>query len=536
MRLYWMMNSFCCDVALARPRRVSFKFSSLKMGLLLLLFMGIHLSAAYVSHNKHFRPSFTRRDASTFAETTSFEATTSEDELDDSQITTTRKRTLYNVLGGKPTETRAELKRRYVALAKICHPDARRHAEAVVETDLPDFTEIAAAWRILGDEKQRKRYDRSLQAEEFSDNVLNWMGEVAKEASPVVEKFGMVMNSFLRRTTATTLAGVQAAASQVAKQSSQIDLAENNVLETTTTTTEKVGKLPADAALAGTDKTKNAIREALKSAVDAARIAGRKMDSVELLEKSEEIEAQARKESALAAKTKQELQDIVERRLSMALHTPGSGLTAAEALIILEDFNSTIADDLSAWDRAMLRHTVDYEIHDLQKVEASFVQAQKADTEAQLSYQNCLQVNFQANKNLVMAEKDEVRARTIWEVARDRLLEAKKNVTISLRELAQAEAQARKSDWEIEVRSLALEKQAEKVRIALRQKEKLVFKQRGLDPPESDAQDNEERLKELNKLRKREQMMAQTSKRLELIASKLFERAQALRERAQELE
>ena len=82
-------------------------------------------------------------------------------------------RTLYDVLGASPKATKAELKLKYVALAKQTHPDAIKISAGTKTTknsnsrrskSSPDFTEVAAAWRVLSNEKERQRYDRQLQA------------------------------------------------------------------------------------------------------------------------------------------------------------------------------------------------------------------------------------------------------------------------------------------------------------------------------------------------------------------------------------
>ena len=437
----------------------------------------------------------------------------------------TKKKTLYEILNANPTDTRAELKKRYVALAKITHPDAQRNGAVPTsaEGEPLDFTEIAAAWRILSDEKQRKRYDRSLKAEEISDNISAWVGDLAKQAAPVVEGFGNVANNFLRKTTATTLAGVQAAASQVRSDERQPD---------PDSTSDTVGANSSSTA----SPKKTSLSDTLKSAVDAAVLAGRKVEGLELLEKSEALESRALKESDLAAQAKQELKTVVERRLEMALHTPGSGLSASDALSILEDFNKTITDDLTPWDRAMLRHTIEYEIKELKKEESAFVKAQMADTSAQSSYRDCVQAKFQAQHDVVTAEKNEVKAKEAWEAAKTRLIESKDLLSSSIQKLAQAEAQVKKSDWEMEFHAVTLERQAEKVRNALRHKQKQVHRELGLDLPDMPVVDNAQRLEELEQLRNEERLMAETSTRLEVMAERLFERAHSLRERAQELD
>mmetsp|Transcript_30058 Transcript_30058/g.82542 ORF Transcript_30058/g.82542 Transcript_30058/m.82542 type:complete len:294 (+) Transcript_30058:134-1015(+) len=87
------------------------------------------------------------------------------------------KRTLYHILGADPTETHAELKRKYRQLARQCHPDMLR-LQANPHMEL-DFREVAAAWNTLGDQKERKRYDRTLFAEQVSENLFGWIDGLA---------------------------------------------------------------------------------------------------------------------------------------------------------------------------------------------------------------------------------------------------------------------------------------------------------------------------------------------------------------------
>lgn len=118
--------------------------------------------------------------------------------------------------------TRSELKGRYVRLARLSHPDAVRQQQQESDDDnddeddpaVYDFTEIAAAWEILGDRKQRRRYDRSLQAAAFARRVEDWAGE---NIQPFVRQVAIPL---FQRTT-TVAAGTVAAAAQAAKAVSQ---------------------------------------------------------------------------------------------------------------------------------------------------------------------------------------------------------------------------------------------------------------------------------------------------------------------------
>lgn len=418
-------------------------------------------------------------------------------------------RTLYEILGADPSETRAEIKQRYVKLAKRSHPDTKGQSVSSSESDEElDFNEIAAAWRTISDPKQRLRYDRSLQAEQFSQDIQDWAGEFTRQAAPAAAMLGNIVTPFLRKTTAATVASVQAAAQDLTKEESSTG-------------------------------SKRNIGSTFQSAVRAAQRAGMYVDSLELLEKSQTLAERAVQESQAAAAAEQELMEIAERRLTMALHTPGSGLTSAEARIVWEDFNQTVNDTLTTWDRALMKHTIDHEIEKLNKAEVAFVEMQELDSEAQQKYQINVQARLKSQKERASAEKAEKEAELALQKARQRVLDARHDLDDISRALASAEVTAKKVDYEMERRSLDLVKQSEKVRSALRVKEKQVCKVKGL-PFDGAATTNDqvsaERLKELKELRRQERLLAQNSARLESKAARLLSRASKLKSRAVALE
>ena len=169
------------------------------------------------------------------------------------------------------TATRAELKLKYVEMAKLSHPDAQIGSAVEVrsndEDEAPDFGEVAAAWRILGDSKSRKRYDRELQYKEWAAFASKYANEKMEEAVPAVAR---IMDDlalpFLRRTAATTVA-VSQVVSNIAKtvdsSSSRRDAPQN--------------------------ENKNLITNTFMNAVRAGQKAGRAIDTLELNEKSAQL-------------------------------------------------------------------------------------------------------------------------------------------------------------------------------------------------------------------------------------------------------
>jgi hypothetical protein len=165
--------------------------------------------------------------------------------------------TFYEILGAEPTATKVDLKRKYVDLARVTHPDALIGASSTVTDKTTEFSEIALAYKTLSNEKTRRSYDRTLAAEEFKQNVEKVATDVANTAGPRVKKaFDDFALPFLRRTTVTTVATVSAAVDRLY---------------------EKDG--------AGLN-----LGSAVASGRKAAEAAGRVVDGIENLEKSKELE------------------------------------------------------------------------------------------------------------------------------------------------------------------------------------------------------------------------------------------------------
>ena len=101
----------------------------------------------------------------------------------------TKERTLYDILGAVPTATKEELKRQYIVMAKLTHPDAlisssqqQQHnnnngIHSHQQVQFPDFTEVAAAYQILSNPVERKKYDRTLHSTQLIQ-VMVLLGDI----------------------------------------------------------------------------------------------------------------------------------------------------------------------------------------------------------------------------------------------------------------------------------------------------------------------------------------------------------------------
>lgn len=93
---------------------------------------------------------------------------------------------LYDYLGANPKDTQEQLRIRYTTLARSLHPDSNPNKDYLSE--YYNLSEINAAWEVLKDPKERKRYDRSLQAKEISDGIESMVSLGIKTAIPWLKK------------------------------------------------------------------------------------------------------------------------------------------------------------------------------------------------------------------------------------------------------------------------------------------------------------------------------------------------------------
>lgn len=146
-------------------------------------------------------------DGSPGPTSTSSSSARSSGSSDGDPTTDTATTNLYDILGANPSDSHAELRRKYTALARLKHPDA-----GTTKADASSFSEIAAAWAVLGDAKERLRYDRSLKANEFTENVASLLEVGIRNAVP-----------FLQKTANTTMAAVETSSKTMQDVSEQLE-------------------------------------------------------------------------------------------------------------------------------------------------------------------------------------------------------------------------------------------------------------------------------------------------------------------------
>ena len=121
----------------------------------------------------------------------------------------------YTILGANSTMSRAEIRQRYIALARSTHPDSPSSDDTTTATanssnnnnNSNSFDNVARAWEVLSDTQSRRVHDRELAALEFKDNISRMADVAVREVVPTLNKFyDDVAIPLFRRSAATTLA------------------------------------------------------------------------------------------------------------------------------------------------------------------------------------------------------------------------------------------------------------------------------------------------------------------------------------------
>jgi hypothetical protein len=86
---------------------------------------------------------------------------------------------LYGLLGLSPDASDDDIRHAYRTLARAHHPDANP-GEAMAE----DFRRVAAAYEVLGDERERRAYDRALWLQRMATERSARPGPVASHVAP----------------------------------------------------------------------------------------------------------------------------------------------------------------------------------------------------------------------------------------------------------------------------------------------------------------------------------------------------------------
>ena len=344
--------------------------------------------------------------------------------------------TLYDMLEIDSSATSVEIKKQYFTLAKHLHPDAQRNLSTTSDSTVNNsdrFVEVSTAYKILSDPLERKRYDRSLQAEAFTQDVEKAAADVSRRAAPYVkELFQNVAAPLFRRTGATTKAFLDAA----------------------------------------TDDTEQEMEftKRVESILTATNQAGKAVDRLLLLEKSRELRRKCLLEQQESQTIRKRWEDVKEARLMLGLKIPQAPLTSDEAHYLLNALNTT--DSKSILDYALLKNTAHNEIDLFQQSEQDFLRKVKLQDLIEEDYRHA-SAEFEMTKQMEQrAIQDVKRLQRELTNAQHRVLETRTHKTQLWQNVTALEEAKRRSHMEAERASYNVEKRRGLVKNVLVRKDK----------------------------------------------------------------
>jgi len=431
---------------------------------------------------------------------------------------TSQGKTLYEILNSTPDASRSDLKRNYINLVRQTHPDALISKEDdEIDDNSPEFQEIMQAWRTLSNPLERKRYDRKLRAEAFTTKVENAMGAFGKTAGPqFLNAFENVAIPFLRRSAATTVAGFTSIGEDLANYG----------------TTTKDANATKDG---GASTEESGLGGILSNALKSSQKARKAIDCLELMEKSRELKKRAEEEQTKAQDMRDEINTSMSKRVKLTLHTPDTKIDSLEALMILDGMNTV--DEVKMKDIVRFRHTVSYEIKQLQQFEKDLQSSKKLNHSLEADMDRKTLALEQARANAKAAMQAEERARKALEDAINLVASTNHDVMQSTLSLETTDDKLRYNEMELERISKGMSKQQERVRVALRRKEEAIEEASGEKLyGDFKAEKIVDSAATIQALLKEERYLRAESARLDSVAERLLSRAEKLEKTAKEIE
>jgi len=265
-------------------------------------------------------------------------------------------------LGASPKDTQEQLKIRYQTLAKKLHPDSNPDRDVInYYYSLP---EINAAWEVLKDPAERKRYDRSLQTKEITEGIESFV-------TMGIESFVTTGIPFLKKTAATTAAAVDAS----------------------------------------TKAAKEANKQAQRAAKEANIKAQRTYGAFEIDQQIKALEQKSNADSARASKIQKDLDALPSKKIASLEKKPllkqqqqQQPLSSVEAQRILKNFQTSTTG--------------------MKPPPASLSNDIKMLTDSENKQKDALKACQSSERNVQMAERKVEQARRAEEMAQKRLEEA----------------------------------------------------------------------------------------------------------------
>lgn len=379
--------------------------------------------------------------------------------------------------------SRAEIRQRYIALARSTHPDSSNDDTASNNNNNNNssnsFDNVARAWEVLSDTQSRRVHDRELAAIEFKENIQRLADVAVREVGPTLNKFyDDVAIPLFRRSAATTLASWSAVINEEENEE-EVEEEEERTRRLSGVTLSEVVKEASDikqrgGGRRGSSSSSNTFGQAFQRAITATR----RVDGEELKSKGKELSHKADQTLTRAEEVFGRLTNIRSERLRLTLQSSSIDFTSVDAsaylggLCEIDDDGCVIPTSMSGAmiQRMSLQHLIWQDIEAFVAAELDVEVMTREKTEVDYTSKVVYQTMDEAEHAVKIAIEAEQLAKKALDDATKYVIENQKMLIEAKRSVREIDIVSKKTEYELKKANAMLKRKRDAVRRDLRRK------------------------------------------------------------------
>jgi curved DNA-binding protein CbpA len=392
--------------------------------------------------------------------------------------------------------SRAEIRQRYIALARMTHPDSPSNSDDTTTTaansnynnnSSNSFDNVARAWEVLSDTQSRRVHDRELAALQFKDNISRMANVAVREVvGPTFTKFyDDVAIPLFKRSAATTLASWSAVVNDEEEKNNdgEEEEEEKRIRRLSGVTLSDVVKEASDiqqrggGSRRGSNSGSNGV-DTFGKAFQRVITATRRVDGEELKSKGEELGRKADETLTKAEEIFCRLTNIRLERLRLTLQSSSIDFTSADAsaylggLCEIDDDGCIMPTSMSGamMQRMSLRHSIWQDIEAFVTAELDVEAMTREKTEVDYTSNMLYQTMDEAEHAVQLAIEAEELAKRVLEDATKCVIENQKMLLEAKRSVRDIDTVSKKTEYELTKANAMLKRKRDAVRRELRRK------------------------------------------------------------------
>jgi curved DNA-binding protein CbpA len=375
--------------------------------------------------------------------------------------------------------SRAEIRQRYIALARTTHPDSSGDDTTTTGNNSNNnnsFDTVARAWEVLSNTQSRRVHDRELAAVEFKENISRMADVAVREVGPTLNKFyDDVAIPLFRRSAATTLAGWTAVVNDEEMEEEEEE-EEERTNRLSGVTLSDVVKEASDIKQRGGGGS--GVDTTFGKAFQRVMMATRRVDGEELKSKGEELSRKADETLTEAEEVFGRLTNIRSERLRLTLQSPSIDFTSADAsaylggLCEIDDDGCVIPTSMSGAmiQRMAFRRSIWQDIEAFVAAELEVEAMTREKTEVDYTSKVVYQTMNEAEHAVQLAIEAEELAKKVLEDAIKCVIENQKMLIEAKRSVREIDIVSKKTEYDLTKANAMLKRKRDAVRRELQRK------------------------------------------------------------------